>query len=109
MSSSAYVFPFDHQTSSQVVEGVDPAKLWSFTPQGDKPPKAGTVRTFYNIPASAVTAVSSLGDKFASKSENAKREIVRKSVGSAVKELKALDGVKEVAIDASADPHAAGV
>ncbi|PPQ93423.1 hypothetical protein CVT25_004495 [Psilocybe cyanescens] len=109
MSNSAYIFPFDHQTSGQVVEGIDPAKLWSATPQGDKPPKAGTVRTFYNTPASAVTSVSSLGDGFASKSTNLKRELVRKSVGNAVKELKALEGLNKVAVDASADPHAAAV
>ncbi|KAF8886432.1 leucine aminopeptidase [Gymnopilus junonius] len=80
----------------QLVESVDPAKLWAQTPQGEKPPKAGTTRTFYNTPASAVTT-----------SANEKREIVRKAVGSAVKDLKAYEGLKDVAIDASADPHAA--
>ncbi|PPQ69986.1 hypothetical protein CVT26_013274 [Gymnopilus dilepis] len=109
MSAKAYIFPFDHQTSAQVVEGVDPAKLWSLTPQGEKPPKAGTTRTFYDTPASALTTVSSLGDGFASKSTNEKRELIRKAVGSAVKDLRAYEGLKEVAIDASADPHAAAV
>jgi len=108
MSASAYIFPYDHQSTGQIVEGVDPAELWSTTPQADKPPKAGTTRTFYNTPTSKVTTVSSLGGDFASKSANVKRELVRKSVGSAVKELKGYDGVKDVSIDASADPHAAG-
>lgn len=109
MSSSAFVLPYDHQTSGAVVDGVDAAKLWSTTPQGEKPPKAGTTRTFYNIPPSKLTTVSSLGGGFATKKAEEKRELVRKSVGSAVKDLKDLEGVKDVAIDASADPHAAGM
>ncbi|KAF8956466.1 leucine aminopeptidase [Flammula alnicola] len=109
MSSSAYILPYDHQTSGKLVDGIDAATLWSTTPQGDKPPKAGTTRTFYNTPPSKVTTVSSLGDAFAKKKSEEKREIVRKSVGSAVKELKSFEGLSEVAVDASADPHAAAV
>ncbi len=110
MSASAYIFPYDHQaTSARAADlEVDPAQLWSLTPQGDKPPKAGTTRIFYNTPPSKVTTLSSLGDAFASKSANQKREIVRKSVGSAVKDLKNHDGIKDVVVDASLDPHAAG-
>ena len=108
MSSKSYVFPYDHQTSSSVVEGVDPASLWSLTPQGDKPPKVGTTRVFYNTPKDATTVVSSLGGDFAKKSANAKRELVRKSVATAVKDLKGYDGVKEVQVEASIDPHASG-
>ncbi|KAF8167170.1 leucine aminopeptidase [Crassisporium funariophilum] len=109
MSTSAYILPFDHTSSAKVAEGLDAAELWSLTPQGEKTPKAGTTRTFYNTPPSKVTTVSSLGDGFASKKSEVKREIVRKSVGSAVKVLKSYEGVKEVAVDASADPHAAAV
>ncbi|KAJ3507952.1 hypothetical protein NLJ89_g6018 [Agrocybe chaxingu] len=81
----------------------------SLTPQGEKPAKAGTTRTFFNTPASKVTALTSLGEGFATKKADAKREVVRKSVGSAVKELKGYEGLREVAVDASADPHAAAV
>lgn len=109
MSSSAFIVPFDHQSADELVPGVDASKLWATTPQGEKPPPVGTVRTFYNTPASKVTSVSSLGEKFSSKKTDAKRELVRKSVGSAVKVLKALDGLKDVSIDASKDPHASGV
>ena len=109
MSSTAYIIPFDHQSSTQITEGVDASKLWSLTPQGEKLPKAGTTRIFYNTPPSKVTTVSSLGEAFASKKSDVKRELVRKSVGSAVKELKAFEGLTEILVDASADPHAAGV
>ncbi|KAG6860633.1 hypothetical protein C0995_009222 [Termitomyces sp. Mi166 len=108
MSSSAILIPFDHQ-STETVGGVKTSELWALTPQGEKPPVVGTVRTFYNTPATKITAISSLGEKFASKSPDAKRELLRKSVGSAIKQLKALDGLKGVAIDASVDPHAAAV
>ncbi|KAG6899632.1 hypothetical protein C0993_008491 [Termitomyces sp. T159_Od127] len=107
MSSSAILIPFDHQSTENV--GVKTSELWSLTPQGEKPPAVGTVRTFYNTPANKITAISSLGEKFASKATDAKRELLRKSVGSAVKQLKVLDGVKDVAVDASVDPHAAAV
>ncbi|TFK21630.1 leucine aminopeptidase [Coprinopsis marcescibilis] len=107
--STAIVVPFDHQQSSKPVAGVDAAELWALTPSGEKTPKAGTTRTFYNTPASKTTTIASLGEGFANKSDEVKRELVRKAVGSAVKDLKAHDGVKEVAVDASADPHAAAV
>ena len=110
MSSIAYIFPFDHQSSAQITtEGVDPSTLWSLTPQGEKLPKAGTTRIFYNTPPLKVTTVSSLGDGFASKKSEVKRELVRQSVASAVNQLKAHEGLKNVLVDASADPHAAGV
>lgn len=109
MSSPALVIPFDHQSSKTVVPGVDPVQLWSTTPAPEKVPKVGTTRTFYNTPPPSVTALSSLGPDFAKKSGNPRRELVRKSVGSAVKDVKALDGVDQVTVDASADPHAAGM
>ena len=111
MSSNAYIIPFDHQSSAQIIDGVDPSKLcqWSLTPQGRKLPQAGTTRIFYNTPPSKVTTLSSLGDGFVSKKSEVKQELVRNSVGSAVKELKAHEGLKDVLVDASADPHAAGV
>jgi len=107
--SSALVLPFDHQSAGKQVAGVDAAELWALTPSGEKIPKVGTTRTFFNTPASKTTAVVSLGEGFANKAEQARREVVRKAVGSGVKELKGFDAVKEVAIDASADPHAAAV
>ena len=109
MSSAAIVIPYDQQNSGNPIAGVDPAQLWALTPSGEKVPKVGTTRTFYNTPESKMTTLSSLGDGYASKSQEVKRELLRKSVASAVKELKSFDGVKDVTIDASADPHAAGM
>ena len=109
--SSAYIIPYnpDPQASAKVyVPGVDVNALWATTPAGDSPPKVGTTRTFFNTPSSKTTTLSSLGDKFASKKPNAKRELIRRSIGSAVKDLKAMDGIKDLVIEASADPHAAG-
>lgn len=108
MSASAYIIPYDHQSKSAVIPDVDPAQLWSLTPQGEKPPKAGTTRIFYNTPPSKLAILSSLGDGFASKNANQKRELVRQSVGGAVKDLKNLEGLKDVAVDAALDSHAAG-
>ncbi|KAF6747036.1 cytosol aminopeptidase family, catalytic domain-containing protein [Ephemerocybe angulata] len=106
-SSQALIVPFDPSAPSQAVAGVLPLQLWSLTPSGDKAPKAGTTATFYNTPAGKTTTISSVGDGFAAKASEVKRELVRKSVGAAVKELKAFDGVKEVVVDAELDPHAA--
>jgi len=106
---SAYILPFDHSPTGEVVPGLNPAELWATTPLGEKVAKVGTMRTFFNTPASKLTAVSSLGEGFAKKDPDAKRELVRKSVGGAVKELKAMEGLKDVVIDASLDPHAAAV
>ena len=108
-SSSAYIVPYDHQASKEIAPGVDAAQLWATTPAGDKPAKVGTVRTFYNTPQAKVTSVTSLGEKFSSQKDNERRELLRKAVGSAVKELKAIDGVKDVSVDASVEPHAAGM
>ncbi|EDR01445.1 uncharacterized protein LACBIDRAFT_186220 [Laccaria bicolor S238N-H82] len=107
--SSAFIVPYDLKTPVQIAPGTDVAELWNSTPQGDKPSKVGTTRTFYNTPQGKVTTVSSLGSGFAEKSADAKRELVRKSVGNAVKALKELEGVKDVTVDESADPHAAAV
>jgi aminopeptidase len=109
MSNTAYIIPYDHKSSDKIVDGVDASQLWSLTPQGEKLPKVGTIRTFYNTPPSNVTTLSSLGEGFASKKSEVKRELVRQSVGNAVKDLRAHDGLKDVVIDASADPHAAAV
>ena len=106
--SSAFIVPYDLKTPIQIASGVDIPELWNSTPQGDKPPKVGTTRTFYNTPQGKVTTVSSLGGGFAEKSPDAKRELVRKSIGSGVKVLKELKGVKDVTVDESADAHASG-
>lgn len=109
MSAKAYIVPYDHLTTSAAVDGVDVADLWSSTPQGERPPKVGTTRIFYNTPSpSHLTTVSSLGEGYASKNANQKRELVRKSIGNAVKDLKNYEGLKDVVVDASLDPHAAG-
>jgi len=110
MSTNAYIVPYDHQSTGVITtDGLDAAKLWSLTPQGERPPKVGTTRTFYNTPsASQVTTISSLGDGYASKNPNQKRELVRKSIGNAVKGLKSYEGIKDVAVDSSLDHHAAG-
>jgi cytosol aminopeptidase len=107
-STSAYIVPFDHQSYGQIIQGLNPAELWASTRIGEKSSKVGTTRIFYNTPVSKVTVVSSLGENFANKSEDMKRELVRKSVGSAVKDLEAIDSLKDVSIEASIDPHAAG-
>ena len=111
MSSSAYILPYDPRSTAkgpEVTNGVDASTLWSLTPGGDKPPKAATTRTFYNTPPSKLTTVTSLGDAFSAKSIQEKREIVRRAIGNAVKDLKSYDGLDEVVVDASADPQAAG-
>ncbi|PBL00091.1 hypothetical protein ARMGADRAFT_1072481 [Armillaria gallica] len=98
--STARIIPHDPKATSE---------LWASAPTGEKPAKVGTTRIFYNIPPKQLTALSSLGDGFEKKTGTAKREVVRKAVGSAVKAVKAIDGVKDVKIDASLDPHAAAV
>lgn len=111
MSSSAYILPYDPKSTvkgPEVANGVDASSLWSLTPGGDKPPKAATTRTFYNTPPSKLTTVASLGDAFSAKNIQEKREIVRRAIGNAVKDLKGYDGLGEVVVDASADPQAAG-
>jgi cytosol aminopeptidase len=113
MSTKAYIVPIDPKalSSQSTVPNLDPAKLWSTVPVGKKIPKAGTTRLFYDVPSgkSNVTALVSLGDAYASQKGDQKREVVRKAVGSAVKDVKALveDEIK-VTVDASADPQAAG-
>ncbi|KAI0066202.1 hypothetical protein BV25DRAFT_1912978 [Artomyces pyxidatus] len=116
-SSAVYILPIDPKADAgtDAIPTVDPVKLWSTAPTGTKPAKVGTTRLFYNTPAAekdqtSVAAVVSLGEGFKTKKGDAKRELVRKAVGSGVKQVKALgDGDKKVAIDASADPHAAAV
>ena len=114
-STSVFILPIDpkSQVSTRAVSDIDPVKLWSTTPVGSKAPKVGSTRVFYNTPAKEginVTAVVSLGEGFDKKQGNARRELVRKAVGSGVKQVKDLgDGTKKVSVDASTDPHAAGM
>jgi aminopeptidase len=93
---------------SPTVPGVDQLKLLSKLPKTEKPPKVGDTKLFYDTPEGKVTALVSLGDKFSSKQSNERRELVRRAVGGAVKEIRDLDGVNGAEIDASTDPHAAG-
>jgi aminopeptidase len=98
MTTSASIHPFDPKSPTQTV-----GELW--TPA--KEPKVGTTRVFFS---DKITALSSLGPDLAKKGVEAKRELVRKSVGSAVQEIKRVaDEVTEVVVDASIDPHAAGM
>ncbi len=108
--SSIYVLPIDPSAPAATAAPVDATKLWHTTPASNtsKPSKAGTTHLFYG---GNIAAVSSLGDKFAQKKGDDRREVVRKTVGSAIKKVRelgeAVDGSK-VVVDASADPHAAG-
>ena len=116
MSTKLFVLPIDptSQPGSATVSSVDPVELWNTAPTGSKPPKVGTTRIFYNTPRADqgninATAVVSLGEGFDKKTGDARRELVRKAVGSGVKQVKELgDGSKDIVIDASTDAHAAG-
>lgn len=116
MSTKVFVLPIDptSQPGSGVLPSVDPVELWNTAPTGSKPPKVGTTRIFYNTPRADqgsinATAVVSLGEGFDRKTDDARRELVRKAVGSSVKQIKELgDGQKDIVVDASTDAHAAG-
>lgn len=113
MSTQAYILPVDPKApgTQSEVSGLDTAKLWSTLPSSKKTPKVGTTRVFYDTPSggSNLTALVSLGDDYAGKKGDAKRETVRKAIGSAVKDVKNLvESDTAVAVDASADPQAAG-
>ncbi|KAM5537543.1 hypothetical protein V8D89_008870 [Ganoderma adspersum] len=109
--SSIYVLPIDPSAPAATAAPVDATKLWTTTPAANapKPSKAGTTHLFYG---ENVTAVSSLGDNFNQKKGNDRREVVRKTVGSAIKKVRelgeAVEGSK-VVVDGSSDPHAAAV
>ncbi|TFY51394.1 hypothetical protein EVJ58_g10593 [Rhodofomes roseus] len=116
--SAVYVLPVDPQSPSSDVADVDASALWKSVPasKDKKSAKAGTTRIFYDTPRGTqgkdVTTLTSLGDKWATKTGEERREVVRRAVGSAVKAVKAFgDGVdgEKVLVDASADPHAAAV
>ncbi|KAH0837767.1 cytosol aminopeptidase [Lanmaoa asiatica] len=111
MSSKAYVVPLDPQNPGQnAASNINPATLWETLPPSKKPAKVGTSHLFYGASGGTdVTALVSLGDAFEAKRGDARREIVRKAIGSGVKSIKAFgEGVSEAIIDASTDPHAAG-
>ena len=111
MTTSAYILLHQPGTTATVpptVFGLDQPKLLSKLPKTEKTPKVGETKIFYDTPEGKVTALVSLGDKFASKQSNERRELVRRAVGNAVKEIRNLDGVNRAEIDASTDPHAAG-
>ena len=113
LSPTAFIAPVDPKNpSTNLLPDVDVVRLWSTAPSGEKTPKVGVTRVFFNTPAGPennLTALSSLGDGFAEKQGDARREIVRKAIGSAVKEVKKLgESVKVALVDDSLDPHAAG-
>ncbi|KAG6329095.1 hypothetical protein ID866_9995, partial [Astraeus odoratus] len=96
--------------TSNIVPSVNTAELWAKLPPSKKVAKVGSAHLFYGVPNRDVAALVSLGEGFANKSGHARRELVRKAVGSGVKEVKGLgEGVSEAVIDASQDPHAAAV
>ncbi|KAI0000471.1 cytosol aminopeptidase family, catalytic domain-containing protein [Russula vinacea] len=117
MSTKVFVLPIDptSQSGSGTLPSVNPVELWNTAPTGSKPPKVGTTRIFYNTPRADqgntnATAVVSLGEGFDGKTGDARRELVRKAVGSGVKQAKELgDGAKDIIVDASTDAHAADV
>ena len=116
MSTKVFVLPIDptSQSGSGTLPSVNPVELWNTAPTGSKPLKVGTTRIFYNTPRADqgntnATAVVSLGEGFDGKTGDARRELVRKAVGSGVKQAKELgDGAKDIIVDASTDAHAAG-
>ncbi|KAF9225161.1 hypothetical protein BS17DRAFT_778229 [Gyrodon lividus] len=111
MSSKAYIVPLDPKNPGHsAASKVNPATLWATLPPAQKPAKVGTSHLFYGTSGNDVTALVSLGEGFEIKQGDARRELIRKAVGSGVKSVKALgDGVSEAIVDASADPHAAAV
>ncbi|KAG7100151.1 hypothetical protein E1B28_001930 [Marasmius oreades] len=111
MSTQAQVriVPYNPSTvSSKEIESAFP---------GDSLSKVGTARVLWGPPT--ITAVSTLGDKFDNKKGDERREIIRKTVGSAVKAVKVnLEGLNtkenikeviQVEVDDALDPHAAAV
>jgi hypothetical protein len=114
MSPVAYIVPIDLCESDPQARpniDIDALTLWSETPVSETVAKVGTTRIFYDVPTSTdITALSSLGDAFSSKKDNAKRELVRKSVGNALKEVKGIceSSIIDIVIDANLDPHASG-
>jgi len=110
MSTKTYILPIDPEAlTSHPTSQLDAAKLWSTIPASKKTLKVGSTRVFYGAPL-YMGAIVSLGEDFGGKKGDARREVIRKAVGSAVKEVKDLvEAQTAVSIDASADPHAAAV
>jgi aminopeptidase len=110
MSSKAHIIPVDPKNPGlSAASNLNPAVLWATLPPTQKPAKVGTSHLFYGTGGNDVTALVSLGEGFETKQGDARREIIRKAVGSGVKSVKGLgDGVSEAILDASTDPHAAG-
>ncbi|EED85770.1 predicted protein [Postia placenta Mad-698-R] len=93
--SAIYVLPVDPRAPPRhTTVRVDAESLWSEIPAAaaPKPPKTGTTHVFYVTPsengAHNVTALTSLGDKFAEKAEDERRKVVRQAVWTAVKQTK---------------------
>ncbi|EPS93995.1 hypothetical protein FOMPIDRAFT_156436 [Fomitopsis schrenkii] len=119
--SATYVLPVDPKSPSTTAANVDATALWNLTlsAKSSKPVTIGTTRIFYDTPRGTdskdVTALTSLGDKWATKTGDDRKEVVRNAVGSAIKAVKAVKALGDevdghtVFVDASADPHAAAV
>jgi len=112
MSSKAYIVPLNPTNPSQNnALTVDPPALWAKLPPSKKPAKVGTSHLFYGLGAGKdVAALVSLGEAFEAKKDDARREIIRKAVGSGVKSIKGFgEGISEAVVDSSTDPQAAAV
>ncbi|KAH8101643.1 cytosol aminopeptidase family, catalytic domain-containing protein [Cristinia sonorae] len=110
-----YLVPVD-PTAPQSTANVDAPTLWSSVPSSGKPAKVGTSHLFFSSPAAGdITVLSSLGGDFGNTNKlkgDARREVVRSAVGSAVNKVKTLgEGIngRTVVVDAQDDPHAAAV
>ncbi|KAL4070318.1 cytosol aminopeptidase family, catalytic domain-containing protein [Scleroderma citrinum] len=111
MSTKAYIVPLDPQNpTSNVVPSVDTAALWAQLPPSKKLTKVGSSYLFYGTLGNDLAALASLGEGFANKTGDERRERIRKAVGSGVMKVKAFEeGISEAIVDISQDPHAAAV
>ncbi|KAF7329583.1 Leucine aminopeptidase [Mycena kentingensis (nom. inval.)] len=100
MATTATIHPFDPKAPIAAA-----SKLWPAS--ASKHPKASTARVFFDGDAFA-TALTSLGGDFSTKTADARREAVRRAVGSAVKAIGKVEEVEKIIVDAAEDPHAAG-
>nr|GAT48665.1 leucine aminopeptidase [Mycena chlorophos] len=102
MSTTAKIHVFDPTKPASAAAALWPAAA-------SKHPKASATRVVFSAEDDSVTALASLGPDFGAKMGHARREVVRRAVGSAMKQVAALEDVNEVLVDGEADPHAAAV
>ncbi|KAJ7053822.1 cytosol aminopeptidase family, catalytic domain-containing protein, partial [Mycena amicta] len=100
--ATATIHPFDPKAPIPAASSLWPAST-------SKHPKASTTRVFFSGEKDSVTALASLGPDFTVKTGDARREVVRRAVGSAMKQVVSLEDVSEVVVDGGVDPHATAV